>query len=308
MEVVNLDDISTLGAQTMVTVGMFDGVHLGHRHLLQVLADQSASEGFAPVVVTFDRHPRLVLNPADDIALLSTLGERLALLEAFGVQQVVIVHFTPHTAALSACDFVRQILVPRLGMRRLLLGYDNSFGSRQNNDFDLLPQLAGELGFAIVRDGAVRVGGIEVSSTKIRKALKEGNIEHANALLGAPYRLTGTVVHGRHVGTAIGFPTANIVPADRHKLLPAAGVYALRASVSRQSCLAMANLGAQPTFHQSHPVTEVHLIGFEGDIYGKEVSVQFLARLREVRAFDSPDALVTQLEKDRSFILNTFSL
>lgn len=299
MNVFNIDNINNLDAKTIVTVGMFDGLHRGHRHLVARLMATAADQNLVPVVVTFDRHPRQVLDPATPMPLLSTCDERLALLEGCGVPNVAMVHFDVATASLSACDFARSILCDRLNMNILLLGYDNSFGSRANNDFDRLPDLAKERGFAVVHDEAVLLDGIEISSTKIRNALQAGDIACANAMLGVPYSATGTVVHGRHVGTSLGFPTANIRLDDTAKILPADGVYALRASVDGTTYAAMANLGAQPTFCQQHKELEVNLIGFDGDLYGRQLRVEFLGRIRDIRPFASPDELASQLRRDR---------
>ncbi len=299
MKILNIEDISALETKTIVTVGMFDGLHLGHRHLIARLMEYASREGLDPVVVTFDRHPRLVMEPEAPMALLSTGEERLQQLTECGVPTVALIHFTPETARLGACDFVRRFLCGRLNMRVLLLGYDNRFGSRKENDFDRLPQLASQLGFSICRDEAVLLNGVEVSSTKIRQALLRGDLQTANAMLGMPYSLSGRVVHGRHVGTSLGFPTANVQPDDIHKMHPAAGVYALRARVDGQCYCAMANLGEQPTFHSDHPVLEVHLIGFEGDLYGKSIQVEFMERIRDIQQFSSPEHLRRQLELDK---------
>jgi len=306
MKVFNIDSINGLERPTAVTVGMFDGVHLGHRHLLRTLHDSATRLGLAPVVVTFANHPRMVLCPDEPFGLLSTFDERLAMLEACGVEHVAVVSFDRQTASLSACRFAEEFLCNRLDMRLLVLGYDNQFGSRAADDFSLLPHLARSHGFDIGHDKAVVVNGVEVSSTKIRHALLEGNIAAANAMLGAPYRLSGTVVHGRHVGTRLGFPTANVAVADSHKLLPASGVYALTASVDGTSYAAMANLGAQPTFGLADAVLEVNLLNFNGDIYGKPIEVQFIDRLRDIVSFSSADELRQQLEKDRASIMALF--
>lgn len=299
MNVFNIDNISALGDKTVVTVGMFDGLHLGHRHLVARLLSTADKESLVPVVVTFDRHPRQVLDPATTMPLLSTRDERLSLLESCGVTNVAMVHFDVATASLSACAFARCFLCERLNMNVLLLGYDNLFGSRANNDFDRLPELAAEKDFAILRDEAVLLDGIEVSSTKIRKALQAGDLVRANAMLGAPYGVGGTVVHGRHVGTSLGFPTANIRLNDSAKILPADGVYALRATVDGATYAAMANLGGQPTFHQQHKELEVHLIDFAGDLYGQELRVEFIDRIRDIRTFASSDELAAQLQRDK---------
>ena len=300
MKIVNIEDISALDSSSIVTVGMFDGVHQGHRHLIAKLLSLAAERTLRPVVVTFDRHPRLVMDAQAPLSLLSTYEERMSLLEGCGVDTVALVRFTRETAALSACSFARQYLCHHLRMRTLLLGYDNMFGSRQHDDFEQLPQLAEACGFDICRDDAVLMDGVEVSSTKVRRALQQGDLRRANAMLGTPYSLSGRVVHGRHVGTGLGFPTANIQPEDSHKMLPGAGVYAMRASVGGRDYVAMANLGDQPTFHSEHPVLEVHLLDFDGDLYGCEVRVTFLEKLRDIRQFESPEALRQQLERDRA--------
>lgn len=300
MNIFNIDNISALDAKTIVTVGMFDGVHLGHRQLIAHLLELSSATGLTPFVVTFDRHPRQVLDPSSTLSLLSTRDERLALLESCGVPNVAMVHFDVATASLSACDFAVRYLVKRLNMKILLLGYDNSFGSRRNSDFAQLPQLAARENFDIRNDEAVLLDGIDISSTKIRHLLQQGDIQRANAMLGAPYSVCGTVVHGRHVGTSLGFPTANLRLDEQSKLLPATGVYALRAFIDGKHYAAMANLGTQPTFHQNHSELEVHLLDFDNDIYGCRLTVQFIDRIRDIRTFASPDELAVQLHRDRT--------
>lgn len=312
MDIVNIENISALEQKTMVTVGMFDGVHMGHRHLLAALLEGAATMGLHPVVVTFDKHPRLVVRNTrgDDkpVGLLTTLEERMAALASCGVPTVVMVHFTEALASLTACQFTRQYLLRQLNMRHLLLGYDNAFGRHKGNDFERLPELAAEEGFGIGHDTAVTMDGTEVSSTQIRLALAAGNLPLANRMMGAPYSLHGTVVHGRHVGHSLGYPTANIVVDDPHKMLPAAGVYALKTNIEGHSYLAMANLGPQPTFHLERPTLEAHIIGFDGDLYGQPLTVQFLGRQREVRPFDTPEALAAQLEADKQLIINSYTI
>lgn len=303
MKVLNINDIKRLQCPTAVTVGMFDGVHRGHRSLVAHLLRLAAQRELEPVVVTFDRHPRQVLTPDDAPQLLTTTDERLALLEECGVPTVVMVPFDEATAAMSACCFAEQVLCERLDMRLLVLGYDNQFGSRSNNDFGRLPALAAERGFAMERDAVLHVEGVAVSSTQIRKALLAGDVRRAAAMLGAPYGLSGVVEHGRHVGSSMGFPTANIGLCDPCKLLPASGVYAMRVAVDGHQVAAMGNLGAQPTFGQQAPALEVHLLGYEGDLYGRRLRVEFLDRLRDIRVFDGADQLADQLRRDRERVL-----
>ncbi|MCR4659077.1 MAG: riboflavin biosynthesis protein RibF [Bacteroidales bacterium] len=299
METYNIDNISHLGGNCMATVGMFDGVHAGHRHIIERLNTEAGRRGLEPVVVTFDTHPRIVLGKADGgFALLSTADERCRLLADAGVRNMLQLHFSADLARLSACEFLRSVLVEKLGVCALLTGYDNQFGNRAAADFDRLPEEARQLGVELLTDSAVLVGGLEVSSTRVRHALVEGNVELAAALLGRRYAATGSVVLGRQVGRTMGFPTANIELPDRLKALPANGVYAAVATAGAKSYPAMANIGAQPTFGQTTTAFEVHLIGFEGDLYGQQLTVQFVRRLRPIRRFGSADELRQQLKTD----------
>lgn len=299
MNIYNLNDISGLGCNSAVTVGMFDGVHVGHRQMVSHLADKACQQGLKPVVLTFRNHPRSVLRPTEAMPLLTTFDERMELLERCGAECVVAMQFDEQTAHLSACQFASRILVERLGMKLLLLGYDNKFGSRQDDDFHFLPELGLTLGFTIHHDQPVKVEGIEVSSTKIRKALLDGNLQLANLMLGEPYSLTGTVVKGRHVGTALGFPTANVELTETPKLLPPDGVYAMSVEMDGKPFAAMGNLGGQPTFGLSQRTLEVNIIDFDRPLYGETIHVSFLKRLRDVMCFDSEEELKSQLNRDR---------
>lgn len=302
MEIYNINDIKNLNRHTAVTVGMFDGVHEGHRQIVRHLTEKARERGLDPMVVTFSKHPRSLLRPDEKVSLLTTFEERMQLLEQCGVETAVVMAFDRETAQLSACQFASRILCSKLNMRMLLLGYDNKFGSRSNDDFDKLPELATQNGFEIIHDKPLPMTQSEyISSTKIRKALISGNIELANLMLGTPYSITGVVEHGNHIGTTLGFPTANIGLTANAKLLPADGVYVLRAfkGICNQSFPAIANLGSQPTFQQSLRTLEVHLLDFEGDLYGQTLRVEFLSRLRDIKQFSSPEDLAAQLSIDR---------
>ena len=296
---------------TAVTVGMFDGVHLGHRHILATLAEVARRDGLRPVVVTFDNHPRQVLS-ADAVRFsrITTNEERNRLLEACGVHEVAVLHFTPALAQLSACEFLQQVLVGRLHARVLVLGFDNMFGNKGRNDFGRVPALAASLGVRVVEDTAVLCRGSEVSSTRIRRLLDAGDVAEAAQLLGAPYSLSGHVVSGRQVGRRIGFPTANIQPEGEQKMMPAEGVYAVRMRLSGggASYAAMANVGAQPTFGSDQSALEVNLLEFDGDLYGQTATVEFVDRLRDIRRFESPEALAAQLACDREAVRTMFGM
>ncbi len=270
MNIYKLEDIKELTAcGSVVTVGMFDGVHVGHRHILSLLGRVAEEKGLRPVVVTFDRHPRQVLT--EGVAThfrITTNEERGRLLSQCGVDTVVELPFTPQLAGMSACEFFEQVLVGRLNARALVLGFDNMFGSRGRNDFDRLPALAEEKGVTIHVDKAVFYHGSEVSSTRIRKALEQGQTDRAASMLGRGYVMWGTVEKGRQLGRLLGFPTANVSLADPTKVWPADGVYAVWVTLSDGTAglKGMANFGAQPTFGLDKPVFEVNIFDFAGDL------------------------------------------
>lgn len=281
--------IATIPEPTAVTVGVFDGVHRGHRELLKDVS----------LVVTLTAHPSFVLGRRDSEYWLDDPEEHLRLLFEAGAKYVAVLPFTREVANLSACQMAR-LLYDKLQMRSLLLGYDSRFGSKSNDDFDHLPQLASELGFTLKRGNPFLVDGEPISSSRIRESLTGGFVEETSTLLGRPYAVTGTVLHGRGVGHTLGFPTANIDLTKTRKMLPKEGVYAVRIkneALSIKNC-GMANLGTAPTFGVEKPLLEVHLLDFEGDLYGQTVTVEFIHRLRDIVRFDSAEALQHQLQID----------
>lgn len=304
MNIYKLEDIKQLApCGTAVTVGMFDGVHIGHRHILSLLRSVADEKGLMPVVVTFDRHPRQVLT--EGVAThfrITTNEERSGLLAGCGVEAVVEVGFTPALAGMSACEFFEQVLVGRLGARALVLGFDNMFGSRGRNDFDRLPELAGRMGVTLHVDDAVYYCGREVSSTRIRKALQNGQTDRASAMLGRGYRMRGIVEKGRQLGRRLGFPTANVSLADTSKVWPADGVYAVWVTLAdgTSGLKGMANFGAQPTFGLEKPVFEVNIFDFDADLYDSMLTVEFGPRLRDICRFEDVSTLVDQLVADRA--------
>lgn len=304
MKIYRLEDISELPYATAVTVGMFDGVHRGHRHILSTLERVSVQRGLRPVVVTFDCHPRQVLSAERAEAFrVNTNEERYRLLEECGVEEVVEVHFTRESARLSACEFFEQVLLRRLHCGALVLGYDNMFGSRERDDFDQLPALAASHGVEVTVDTPLVAEGVAVSSTQVRRALEVGDVGRAKALLGYGYRLWGTVEKGRQMGRTLGFPTANVCLDDNAKVVPAAGVYAVKVygvgGENGELKWGMANFGGQPTFGLERTVFEVNVFDYDGDLYGKVLTVEFVDRIRDVRRFDGVGQLVSQLEEDR---------
>lgn len=271
---------------TAVTVGVFDGVHRGHQALIAQLGDNG-------LVVTLTAHPSFVLGRKENEYWLDDPKEHLRLLFEAGAKYVAVLPFTREVAQLSACEMARW-MHDEINMRNLLLGYDSRFGSKQNDDFGNLPMLAKELGFTLQKGEPFKVEGEPISSSRIRQTLVDGRVEDTAALLGRRYSLSGTVLHGRGVGHTLGFPTANIDLAQTRKMLPSQGVYAVRVG----SHTGIANLGAAPTFGVDKALLEVHLIDFDGNLYGKQVTVEFLHRLRDIRRFGSAEELQNQIQQD----------
>lgn len=281
--------ITSIPEPTAVTVGVFDGVHRGHRELLKGVS----------LVVTLTSHPSFVLGRRDSEYWLDDPDEHLRLLFEAGAKYVAVLPFTREVARLSACEMAR-LLYDKLQMRSLLLGYDSRFGSKSNDDFDQLPELSRQLGFVLHRGEPFLVDGQPISSSRIRESLTSGAVEKTATLLGRPYAITGTVLHGRSVGHTLGFPTANIDLSRTRKMLPKEGVYAVRIKNEElriKNC-GMANLGTAPTFGVEKPLLEVHLLDFDGDLYGQTVTVEFTHRLRDIVRFDSVEALQHQLQID----------
>lgn len=306
MNIYTVGNINEIPKGMAVSVGMFDGVHLGHRKVLEALQAFAKKLGTEPLAITFDCHPRYVLRNDDGFHLLNTNEERYRIIEQYGIHNVLEIHFTPQVAQLSACEFARKYLMQQLEIKGLLLGYDNMFGNKSNNDFDNIPVLAKECGFAIANEGSILLNDLKISSTQIRKALAVGEIALANRMLGYRYQISGTVVHGREVGRTLHFPTANVEIDDQHKMIPADGVYCVETEVDGLLHKAMCNIGSQPTFGSDKRAVEVHLFDFDSDIYGKTVTLSFVGKIRDIKKFDTSEELVSQLNKDKAECLALF--
>ncbi len=285
-----------------VTIGTYDGVHLGHRAIISTLVSDAKSRGLRSVVITFEPHPRLVLGKTNGspIFLLSTLEEKLSALESLGVDGVIVIHFTKEFSETPAETFVEEVLVEKIGLAEIVIGYDHMFGKNRGGSFETLVRLAEKHHFTVRQIPEQKVDEHHLSSTAIRRFLESGDIENANKLLGAPYQLSALVIEGDKRGRTIGFPTANLLPPST-KLIPKMGVYAVEVEVGEKRYRAMMNIGTRPTVQtQSSVSLEVHLLEFNGDLYGKALTVRFLARLRDEQRFASLDALKAQLERDKA--------
>lgn len=284
---------------SVVTVGMFDGVHRGHEAIIRYLLQRAQDQDGTSTVVSFDPHPRTVVH-GDDVPLLTTVDERADILERLGLDRFVVIPFSMDFAQLPPEAYVEEILVERVGLREIAVGYDHRFGNNRAGDVDLLRDLGTRYGFEVDVIPPQEVDQDVVSSSAIRDLLVEdGAVYRAQELLGRPYQLRGIVARGEERGRELGYPTANLSLQDPRKLIPKRGVYATRVTLpdGRQKG-GMMNIGRRPTFDGMDVTVEVHVLDFKGDLYGDHLSVQFLRRLRDEQKFESADALATQLSKD----------
>ena len=290
-----------LSIPSAATIGCFDGVHRGHQMLVQLMVREAQRRGLKPIAVTFDRLPRQLFDPTFHPQLLSTLEEKTAYLKELGVEEVIVLPFTHQLAALSAEAFMREVLRDRLSVELLVIGYDNRFGHDRSEGFDDYVRYGQHLGIDVVRgDVAMMDNQMAVSSTAIRQLLADdGKVEAMPDVLTRCYTLSGRVVSGEHIGHELGFPTANLEPESREKLIPASGAYAVWATVDGQRMPAMMNIGTRPTFEGKQQTLEVHILKEVGNLYGQLMTVAFVRRLRAEQRFDSREALIAQLEHDR---------
>ena len=277
---------------------MFDGVHLGHQSIINALHEVSSEKGLESAILTFWPHPRLVFNPNEDLKLLNTLEEKSQLLSSFGIENLFLKEFDEEFRNLSGEEFVRQILVDKLNVKHLIVGYDHVFGKNRSGNFELLENLAPELGFEVVQMEAVNIHNKNISSTKVRNALLEGQIKEANELLGYHYPVSGTVTDGKKLGRTIGYPTANI-EVNRLKLLPKKGAYITDVLIDGEQYQGMLSIGTNPTVKGTDLTTEVYILDFDRDIYGKEITVAFREFLHEEIKFESIEKLIERLDEDR---------
>ncbi|WP_455073643.1 bifunctional riboflavin kinase/FAD synthetase [Prevotella jejuni] len=296
--------------ELVATIGFFDGVHRGHRFLIDRVIEEAQRSGMSSAVITFDRHPREVLQTDYQPDLLSTLDEKLLLLSKTHVDNTVVLHFDASLAALTAHDFMRDVLQGQLKVRKLIIGYDNRFGHNRSEGFDDYVRYGKELGIEVIRADAFLPDDVRVSSSVIRTCLREGRVEEANRLLGYDYTIESRIVSGYQNGRKMGFPTANLDVTRCQQLLPASGVYAvlvrLKDSVGWKR--GMMNIGHRPTFNGTTTSMEVNLFNFSGDLYGQELLVSFISKIRDEHKFDSIEALAEQLQHDKVQINKLFDM
>lgn len=292
--------------KTVLTLGTFDGVHVGHLKILEKLVETAKTENYESVLLTFFPHPRMILQQDSTIKLLNSIEEKAYLLEKLGLQNLIIHPFDKDFAKLSARAFVEEVLVKQLNIGKIIIGHDHRFGKNRTADIYDLTVFGTEFGFEVQQISAEEINDIAISSTKIRNALSEGNIPLANKYLNYPYFFSGKVVKGKGIGSNLGFPTANIEILDDFKLIPKRGVYIVYAEIDCVNIKGMLNIGYNPTVNGYSQSIEVHLIDFNKDIYGHVIKVNFLERIRDEQKFESIALLKDQLAEDKLTTLRYF--
>jgi len=284
----------------IVTSGTFDGVHIGHQKILNGICEQAKKSEGKSVVLTFWPHPRFIINPNEKgLKLLSTFEEKSRLISESKIDYLIKLDFTKEFSKLTSEQFIKQILIDKIGTQKLVIGYDHHFGKNREGSFEYLKSNTNKFGFEVQEIPRLDVDHIGVSSTKIRNALIQGQVEVANEYLGRPYELTGIVVHGNHLGAQIGFPTANIEVEEEYKLIPSNGVYAVKVTVGDEIYDGMMNIGFRPTVGDNSQKIEVNIFDFSGDLYSKSISVSFVKWIRDEKKFDSIADLKNQLVNDQ---------
>lgn len=303
----SIQDFTTNSA-TVLTLGTFDGVHKGHKTIIDKLTATAKAAGAASTVLTFFPHPRMVLQQHSDIKLLNTINEKAFLLEQCGIDNLIIHPFDHAFSRLTAEEFVKDILVDKLNVSHIIIGYDHRFGRNRTATITDLERFGSDYGFEVIQISALEINEVSVSSTKIRNALDSGDIATANTYLGYPYLLTGTVVKGKEIGRTIGFPTANIDIAEDYKLIPPIGIYVVSSIIDGNNVFGMMSIGTNPTVGGTTRTIEVNYLDYDGDLYDKELRISLYSKIRDEEKFESLDELKEQLVKDgqatRAFFQN----
>ena len=294
--------------QTFVTIGTFDGVHYGHQTIIKKLVKEAKKEGKKAVLLTFFPHPRMVLQKDATIELINTINEKAELLEKTGLDYLIIHPFSKAFSRMSALEFVRDLLVNQLNISKLIIGYDHHFGKNREGNITQLTEYSHLYDFKVEEIPAQDIDDVSVSSTKIRRALHEGNLKTANNYLGYYFMLNGNVVNGKQLGGKIGYPTANIDVKETYKLIPKTGVYVVKSLIDEKTVFGMMNIGSRPTVDGNHQTIEVHFLDFNQDLYDKNLTIELIYFLRDEQKFDSIDLLINQLKKDEETARNYIAL
>jgi riboflavin kinase/FMN adenylyltransferase len=298
----SIQDFSTT-KKTILTLGTFDGVHFGHKKILERVLQNTEIDKYESLVLTFFPHPRMVLEQKSNIKLLNTISEKIELLEKIGIQNLVIHPFDESFSRLTAAEFVSSVLVDQFHIHKIIIGHDHRFGKNRTANIDDLISFGAQYGFEVEQISVQEINDMSVSSTKIRKALSEGNMTLANKYLGYEYFLTGTVFKGQQLGRTIGFPTANLKIKEDYKLIPKNGVYIVKSIINQKTVFGMMNIGFNPTVDGESLSIEIHYFNFNSDLYDQQIAVSIIQYIRPEQKFKSVDLLKVQLEKDKNFAL-----
>lgn len=299
MKIVNSIKSFNANKPTIVTIGTFDGVHLGHKKILEKIVENAHSQNCESLVLTFFPHPRTILQADSEMKQLNTLAEKTNLLSALGIDNLVIHAFDAAFSRLTAEEFVKQVLVDTFKIKKIIIGHDHRFGRNRTANIDDLIEFGNKFGFEVEEISAKQINEVSISSTKIRNALTEGNIELANNYLGYYYSLTGIVSKGKQLGRTIGFPTANIKIVEEYKLIPQNGVYIVQSNLDGIMYHGMMNIGTRPTVDGTTQTIEIHFFDFQKELYNQKITISLLHRMRSEQKFESVDALKKQLDKDK---------
>lgn len=295
---------STDKTPKVITIGTFDGVHIGHRKIIKRLVEAAQDSMLESAVLTFFPHPRMVLQKEVGIELINTIEERKQILLNTGIDHLIVYPFTKDFSRLSAKEYIEEVLVNKLHAKKVIIGYDHRFGRNRNANIEDLRKYGEEYGFEVEEISKQDVDEVAVSSTKIRKALQEGNIERANSYLGSHFLLTGKIVKGKGIGKDLGFPTANLKIEEAYKLIPKTGVYVVKADIDNQEVFGMMNIGYNPTVGGSEKTIETYFFNLDKNLYGKELQIKMLKRIREEKKFSGLEELIKAMQKDEKFSIN----
>lgn len=284
---------------SVITLGTFDGLHIGHQQIVDTVVQKSRQSSGKSFLITFDPHPRKVIPGRNDIKILSTLDEKLVVLEQLGMENLFVINFTTEFSKQSPEEFVEKYLVQGIGLREVVIGYDHHFGKSRDGNFELLQKLGNKFNFSVTLIPEYSVDGVTVSSTKIRKALLAGDVLKAGKMLGRNYSFKGTIVHGDGRGRQLGFPTANLAVDNEDKLIPAKGIYAAECVVEKEKHFGLLSLGSRPTFHKDGKIIpEFYIFDFDKDIYDEVMQVNMIEKIRDEEKFNSVDELISRMNKD----------
>ncbi|MFT4801354.1 MAG: riboflavin kinase/FMN adenylyltransferase [Flavobacteriaceae bacterium] len=283
---------------SVVTIGTFDGVHLGHKAILTQLVNAAKDENLESILLTFFPHPRMVLQKDSSVRLINTIKERSEIIEQTGVSNLIIHPFTIEFSRLTALEFVRDILVNQLHIKKIIIGYDHQFGRNRTATIKDLREFGETYDFEVVEITAQQLQNVSISSTKIRKALEEGDVQTANQYLGYPFMLSGKIVKGKGIGKTLTFPTANLKIKEDYKLIPKNGVYLVKSIISDKEVFGLTNIGTNPTVGGIHKTIETYFLDYKNDLYDQDIQLNFIKRIREEKTFDSKEALKTAIKED----------